>query len=138
MACLTGCGNDAADFVGTWTFGTGSTVVISCPGQPTSTVPIQSTTLTITEVSSTRISSMDLTGCDLEYDVSGDTASLPANASCTVTGTLSGTQSFTSGTLTLNTATTMTAAASGSFLATGAPPAGACPLTLAGTLTKNQ
>ena len=81
--------DDAAQFVGRWTYLAGSSVVINCPGQPPvvtdlSKVPPtnQPAFFVFSEVSLTRVHEIDARGCEYDWTIAGSDAVGVSGQSC--------------------------------------------------------
>jgi hypothetical protein len=126
--------SDIDKFIGRWTYQAGSKVVVSCPGQPELSIPIESTGISVTRVSDRALRAVadpEGGGCMYDYAVAGDIASFIPGQRCTTIpdgrgGTL--TESPSSGTLVTEDGQTMTDRASGDL--------GGCTDTTMGTLER--
>jgi hypothetical protein len=82
-----GGSDPAGAFAGTWTFGSGSTIQPMCSGAGSTigNVDLTGDTLTISEVDSTHVNLTSTNGidCNVTFTVSGSTATIEANQSCT-------------------------------------------------------
>ena len=142
---LFGCGSSsiagdpAANFAGNWTFGSGS-IQPMCNISGISPVDLSGDTLTIIRVDSTHVST-SLTGsglmCNVNFTVTGTTATAARGSSCVVTVPVSGTS------ITVNIViTSWTLTVSGDSLAmsmngtAAAPPLLSCTLTADGSATR--
>jgi hypothetical protein len=90
-----GCGasppepNDSSKFVGKWTYQSGSTIAVDCPGMPEQTLDLshalpsgQPGYFVVSESSPGVVHEVDARGCEYDWTVSGDVASGVPNASC--------------------------------------------------------
>ena len=86
LAVLTGCSSANLDpFLGTWTVTGNANLVAGGMSSNTSGSPAQSTyNVVISKGTTSDLISLDNHGCQLQWSVSGNTATLAANSTCTV------------------------------------------------------
>jgi hypothetical protein len=99
VLALSGCAKGGA-FVGTWTYGSGSAATIDCGGGANNDTLVGN--VTIIGGSTSDIVLAQPSGCNLNFSVSGTTATLVPNQSCSIS--LAGTTSTCTGTLAFSTA----------------------------------
>jgi hypothetical protein len=125
-ACLVGAcsGSNTQPFIGTWTVasGNGSLTTGTGANQQTApggtTVPIQGYSIIFAQGTTSDLASLDNVGCKLLWSVSGSTATVLPNQTCTIT--VSGaTSTFTLGTGTISLAVTDSSHLSGTGNITG-------------------
>ena len=132
-----GCGSDGGsnpstvrtdEFVGAWTYS--GMLQPVCTGLTPDPVDLTGQIMTITKTGPTQLQATLGASCTVNFNVSGGTASAASGQSCSfdVSG-VPASVSFTSWTLTLTTATSISSSVSGTAF-------GICTISGAGTLTK--
>jgi hypothetical protein len=140
IATAAACTSDsAAKFVGSWAYGSASTVAIDCGGQPSSE-SFATVVETFVEQDG-HLVKHDNQGCTgLVFDVSGDVATLsPAGQSCAIPASGSSPAATFLGSsyrFTIDSETTsLTEALNGTYTVSGDP---TCDVTAANTLTRQE
>jgi hypothetical protein len=139
LVSLAACSGASVDpFIGTWTVGGNSSLTMSGKTETNSGILTASQyTLVMSRGTTSDLSSLDTFGCKLQWSVSGATATLVPNQTCTLTPQGGGTPStiaITMGGITLTTVDATHLSGSGTL---GGMCAGtSCSADVGGTLTK--
>jgi hypothetical protein len=77
---------DATKFLGTWTYGTGATATTDCPGQtPSTDISASTFTVALKSGNTITVSAGAALACNIDFTVSGSTATIVPGQMCTVT-----------------------------------------------------
>jgi hypothetical protein len=136
MATSLGCGSssssdDAAKFVGAWTFDSGSVPAMCPPPLPSATLQLTGLVETITKVDTTHIKVEAGSGCSVNFSVSGSTAMAASGQTC-----IFNTQAFGEVSVAISTWTLSLSGATLSQTITGSA-FGACTASGSGTATQH-